>query len=788
MRATPVSLIGGFYADDTLPWSCQDTVNWLPVMAEVEGTLTPSKLATPPGLMPYQQIGAGPIRGMHDLEGGRFIVSGRYLYRINNDGVGIRVGTIPGVGRVTMTHNQFKTGYQMLIENGQGGGGYVYDSNTQTLARITDEGYPGSISSDYLDSYLLGVEPQGRYWFHSNLADATDYNTLDRYESEASPDKIVGLAVSQFEVVVFNQRTIEFFYNAGGATGTFQNRRQSITRGCASRHSIAKLDNTLFWLGDDGVVYRLEGYSARPVSTGPMHRAFAGKNWAEAFAFTWEDRGFKVYYLTFPDGMTFGYDVVSGLWTRRESFGLNRWRLSHTVKWGGKWYGGDYRDGRSWELNWDYFLEGDQEFISRRISPDLHDSQSLLGIPFAELQFDTGEGPATEAVAFPVQPSEPVPSGNAPDAAVNAPYTPYQYTVTGGTAPFRFSIVGGALPPGMTLSVGGQIASSPTSLGAYSFTVRVVDSEGLWNELSDAISVSRMSIGIGSISGVRRTKSSVDGVSWVNPSVGTFSGALTMSGVDNGRFILNLSNTYYYSDTYGLSWSQLPVGSNEPYSRTDTLGGVVLACRGNNGGVGRYGRSLDNGLSFTWQNTSLGFDVHIPLFSRTIPGRVIMIGTTAFRWAVSTDGGSTFPSSVLLPAGMIGRSASWGGGAFYIAGDSTNPRVIKSSDGLIIDKSKVVDLLSTSSVAQVLCGKVGSSDSVVLITQDGSIYISKDDLATFVKSPFSIPGSFSVMVHNSNRFLLACSAGIYASVDPEAGFELVNSGFVSPSWLAVSPL
>ncbi|HEY9250587.1 MAG TPA: hypothetical protein VIO38_15715, partial [Rariglobus sp.] len=71
MRATPVDLIGGYYTDDSLSWSCQDTVNWLPVMAEVPGTKTPKKLATPPGLKPYQQIGTGPIRGMHDLEGGR---------------------------------------------------------------------------------------------------------------------------------------------------------------------------------------------------------------------------------------------------------------------------------------------------------------------------------------------------------------------------------------------------------------------------------------------------------------------------------------------------------------------------------------------------------------------------------------------------------------------------------------------------------------------------------------------------------------------------------------------
>jgi hypothetical protein len=491
--ATAVDLIGGFYKDDTLPWGAQDTVNWLPVMAEVGGTLTPKYLKTPPGLKPYIQVGAGPIRGIHDLEGGRFVVSGQTLCRINPNGTVDPLGTIPGIGRVQMTHNQFQTGNQLLVENGQGGGGYVFTTSTGTFAKITDEGYPGSISSDYLDSYLLGVEPLGRFWFHSNLADATDYNTLDRYEAEASPDRIVGLAVSQFEVVVFGERTIEFFYNAGGTTGTFQNRRQTITRGCSSRHTIAKLDNTLFWLGDDGVVYRMNGYSAIPVSTGPMARAFANLNWAEAFAFTWEDEGFKVYYLTFPDGQTWGYDVVSGLWTRRESYGLDRWRLANTVKWGRNWYGGDFQSGRLWELKWGYVLEGDNEFISRRVSPVMSNNQSLIGVNKAELIFDTGQGPETLPAPFPTALDL---TGLPPSTLVGATYPAFSFGVVGGTAPYTFSIVSGGLPAGLSMNSAGAISGSSTAGGTYRFTVRVFDNKQQWTEEQFTITSEAQRLGL----------------------------------------------------------------------------------------------------------------------------------------------------------------------------------------------------------------------------------------------------------------------------------------------------
>jgi len=581
MRASPVDLIGGFYADDSLPWSCQDTVNWLPVMAEVGGTRTPSKLATPPGLKPYQNIGTGPIRGMHDLEGGRFVVSGRYLLRIDTNGVGVPVGIIPGVGRVSMTHNQFKTGYQLLVENGQGGGGYVYDSNTKAFGRITDEGYPGSISSDYLDSYLLGVEPQGRYWFHSNLADATDYNTLDRYESEASPDKIVGLAVSQLEVVVFNQRTIEFFYNSGGATGTFQNRRQSITRGCASRHTIAKLDNTLFWLGDDGIVYRLEGYSARPISTGPMHRAFAGKNWSEAFAQVWEDRGFKVYYLTFPDGMTFGYDVVSGLWTRRQSFGLNRWRLSHIVKWGDKWYGGDFQDGRMWELDWGYLLEGDQPLIGERVTPVLADDQSDLVIPSAELIFDTGQGPETVPAAFPNQPPPPSITGSPPQGQIGVAYS-YQFTVDGTFPPLTVSDEGGSLPMGLSITNSGLLSGTPLESFSGSIHLRVNDARGMWSVGSFELTI----LGLQHWNAADKASSVVlsddDRVAEVviPTFLGGFGGVRGVQSRNAGRYYVEFEWTRYTSGFVGYVGLITGVGdlSADPQTQSD----LTVGCRQTN--------------------------------------------------------------------------------------------------------------------------------------------------------------------------------------------------------------
>lgn len=762
---TPVDLIGGFYADDSLPWADQDTLNWLPVMAEVGGTRTPSRFATPPGLKPYQNIGTGPIRGMHDLEGGRFIVSGRYLYRISPTGVGIPIGVIPGVGRVSMTHNQFKTGNQLLVENGEGGGGYVYDSTTGSFAKIADEGYPGSISSDYLDSYLLGVEPQGRFWFHSNLADATDYNTLDRYEAEASPDRIVGLAVLNFEVVVFGQRTIEFFYNSGGTTGTFQNRRQTITRGCASRHTIAKLGNTLFWLGDDGIVYRMNGYSAEPMSTGPMSRAFAGKDWANAFAFTWEDRGFKVYYLTFPDGHTWGYDVVSGLWTRRGSFGMDRWRLTHTVKWGNQWFGGDFQSGRTWELNWDYYLEGDQEFISERTSPCLHDNQNNVGIPFTELIFDTGQGPMTEPVAFPAQPPFPQIAGDAPDVVIGDNYPGYTYTLSSGLPPYTVTLVGGALPPPLTISSLGVISTGVlTAIGGSAFTLRVTDANGLWTELSDTIFATSAVLALGNTAVSTKTISrrSASAV-WVLANSGaTPTNSTEIMGVQGGRFMAWGSTKTYYSDNVGTAWTETTAataGTGGRYTG-DTLDARVIL---GGGSTGNIFVSSNNGSTFTTRAVGSSIASNGALFvkSGVNRGRIITTPPDATNLCrISDNDGVSFATSI---ATTVNRS---GGGSQmstltnqYIGGAdvaTSKPKIVAMLDGTSIVATQIISTAPNGYVSALGAFPFAGGQRILIGTSTGSIYYSDDNLATVNISTFGVAAAVRSIKFNGKTVIVGC--------------------------------
>lgn len=390
MELQPVNLIGGYYAGDNLPWSSQDVLNWIPEQAQEAGTQTPMRLRSAPGLVEFAQL-SGPIRGMRDVEGRLLVVAGNTLYQVSTSGVPTVRGEIPGVGLVQMAHNQVTGGNELLIATGSAG--YVYNTVSTALSRITDPGYPGSVAVSYIDSYLAQVEPFGRFWFHSDLADAMAYNTLDRYESEVSPDRIVTLATNQSEVVIFSERTIEFFDNTGAAQGTFASKRISIQKGIGGRHTVAALDNSLMWLGNDGVVYRLDGYQAVPISNRAIERAIAANDASQAFAFAYEDQGHKVYYLTFQDGMTWGYDATTGIWHRRASYGMDRWRLNALVFSNTQWIGGDYTNGKLWRVDWDAASEGEAPMVRQCVSGVMQANQNKVLIPYAELLVNAGRAP-----------------------------------------------------------------------------------------------------------------------------------------------------------------------------------------------------------------------------------------------------------------------------------------------------------------------------------------------------------------------------------------------------------
>lgn len=250
----------------------------------------------------------------------------------------------------------------------------------------------GLQSVDFINQLIVGVEPQRRFFRYSGLADALTYNDLDVEAAESSPDRIVGLVVSQGELLVFGERTIEVWPNSPTDSTAFV-RSTVIERGCRNANTICRLDNSVFFVDNNGIPCRMQGYSPVPIAPKAIIDEIASGDPTKLFAFTFEDNGYVVYYLTAQDGQTWGYDVTSQKWHRRESFGLDRWRINTMVKWNGDWYAGDYSNGNLYRVTWGSVYEG-AETPPRRIRTGvMHNNGNRVFVHGVRLDVATGNAP-----------------------------------------------------------------------------------------------------------------------------------------------------------------------------------------------------------------------------------------------------------------------------------------------------------------------------------------------------------------------------------------------------------
>lgn len=582
-RSKPFDFGGRFYQDAARPYSQQDVCNYLLASAEKEGTRSPKKLETPPGLYPLAQVDTvdfAPGRGIRNVEGKLFTAMGRTLYEITAAGVAIPQGTIPGYGRVGMSHNQISLGNQLTVVNGSAG--YVYNTRTQTFGRITDPGFPGSKTSRFMSGYTIAIDPQGRFAQSSAPADSTAWNTLDRFTSEASPDNLVTQGVrGGSELLLLSTSTGEFFQATTNARQPIRTKKISFNKGASGPYGLAEADGNIFWHGSDGLFYMLNGYREARISTRPIERSIIGLDWSRAYAFVWEEAGHCVVYWTFPGGLTWGYDVAEREWHRRDSYGMDSWRVSDTTRWGDRWVACDAQYPRTWILDWDYPYEGEQEFVSHFTMPVIHDHQNLVIVEKIELVMDTGM-PLIEPVPFAAQPAPPTITGTPPAGYVGVAYT-FPFTLAAGTPPYRVTLREGTLPAGLALSSSGVLSGTPTTASApVDLTIRNTDINGLWAETEVTLHVLQVlsedpvyvafngtdtyvAVWGNAFGSTSRSATSTDGIAWtIN---GVFAEDCDFPArviYGNGLFVLvSYNSSFIWTSPDGVTWTEHSLGAVE---------------------------------------------------------------------------------------------------------------------------------------------------------------------------------------------------------------------------------
>lgn len=380
------------YHARSLPFAAQQMVNWF-VEPGTAGSKAPLVYYNAPGIKAFGEGGlAGAVRGARVMNDVLYIVAGNTVYSVASDGTATSLGTInTHFSRVGMEVNRADPKELIIVD---GVDGWTYDT-TNGLVEITDGDFLAANTVAFIDGYFILSAADGSLFFLSELDNGQSYIATDRADAEGDPDDIVSVFANHRELWVFGKETAEIFYNSGNTDFPFERIGGAfIERGLGAAFSVAGDDNTLFWLGDDKIVYRAAGYTPQRISTHAIEeeiRTYADVS--DAFAFFVTISGHKFYHLTFPSGgRTFVYDAGTQLWHERKSKDRSHWRVGAYANAYGKHIIGDFFQGRLGELDMDTFSEFGETMQGILTSVPVHEDRKRVFHRGIELDIEGGVG------------------------------------------------------------------------------------------------------------------------------------------------------------------------------------------------------------------------------------------------------------------------------------------------------------------------------------------------------------------------------------------------------------
>jgi len=401
-------ILGSSYVARSVNAADSRMVNLFPEIVPEAGK-EPAFLSRCPGLQRKSSIGDGPIRGLWKVNDIMYAVSGDTFYKVETYGrtrlKGTAIGTVTGTGPVSMSDN----GTQIFIACNPDG--FIYNTSTEVFAEITDPDFAGAVTVGYIDGYFVFNEPNSSRFWVTQLLDGTSVDPLDFASAEGDPDNLVSLIVDHREIWLFGTNSTEVWYDAGTADFPLQRIQGAFNEiGCAAPYSVAKVDNSVFWLGSDargrGIVYRNNGYKGQRVSTHAVEWQIQQyTDISDALAYTYQQDGHAFYVLIFPTAnTTWVYDASTQAWHERAGWDngdFTRHRSNCQVVYNNEIIVGDYENGNLYAFDLeDYTDNGDiQKWLRswRALPTGTNDlkrtSQHTLQIDCeAGVGIDTGQG------------------------------------------------------------------------------------------------------------------------------------------------------------------------------------------------------------------------------------------------------------------------------------------------------------------------------------------------------------------------------------------------------------
>ena len=266
------------------------------------------------------------------------------------------------------------------------------------FTKISDPNFYPANTVTFFDEYFILDRAGTNNWFYSNILDGTTYSALDYESATVQSDYVVGAINQQENLLILGQKSIETWYDNGANDNPFARYNgATIERGCAAPYTALKEDNSVFFLGDDLVYYRLDGILLHRLSTHAIEKAWQSYSTvSDAFAYSYTFGGHKFIVVTFPSGLaTWVFDIASGLWHERVSYTQSSpfngvWRGSCSIEFNNHTLIGDSLSGQIATLSDAVFTEFGTQIIGLMDSPPIQKDRKRLFISCLELSAQVG--------------------------------------------------------------------------------------------------------------------------------------------------------------------------------------------------------------------------------------------------------------------------------------------------------------------------------------------------------------------------------------------------------------
>ena len=360
-----------------------------------EGSRSQFAWRRPPGLTTLLELFETEPRGALFVGSALYVVSGSTVYSILKSGAAYFAsalsGSVGGDGAVIMARNMAAIP-NILIQHSDGLS--LIDISAGSVADFSDASLPATNSICWIDGYFIATSEIGDA-YQSGINN-TSFSTIDRQRAESSPDGLVRAIANGRDLLLMGGNSIEFYSNAGNETGFVFNRGPVLPLGLAGKLAVAGFEDgftsVVAFVANDRTVRRLDGYTPTKISNPDLDLMLAMvSDPADIECSVHIVDGHPYVVITTPD-WTWAYDLSTGSWHEKLSYGATRWRARFGVYAFGQWLTFDRDSGKVFAVDGRNRTEDGDPLIWRLISTQHHRFPGRFKVPRASFDFVTGVG------------------------------------------------------------------------------------------------------------------------------------------------------------------------------------------------------------------------------------------------------------------------------------------------------------------------------------------------------------------------------------------------------------